>query len=265
MSLPRLKWRWPAATRGLVLAMLGGLVVWCSGCAPAPPPGIEAVRPAPLPTVVPSTPTPAPAISRPSPPTTMPSTANLLLAEARGWAFRARTVACLATGSAFAMAGHIVTNRHVASGSVQLQFSTWDGTDFQAKVQAISTGPDLAILNGRTVPEGTTEASPASSDPAPGTPVWAVGYPEGGQLSALAGTVIGYIAGASIGASGQVMEITNHIEPGNSGSALLDGAGDVVGVTFAKDIKTRDGLAIPVSELQHFLARPGTALGRACQ
>jgi S1-C subfamily serine protease len=163
------------------------------------------------------------------------------------------------------MDGRIVTNRHVASGSLDLEFSTWDGTDFQAEVEAISAGPDLALLDGGQVPPGTTTASPANSDPAPGTPVWAAGYPEGGQLSVLPGNVSGYIAGSSIGASGRIMEITNRIEPGNSGSALLDRAGQVVGVVFAREVKTGDGLAIPVSELDHFLLRPGTARTNACE
>ena len=258
--------RWP-------LAVLAGFALCCAGCVPAPPLGTEGARPAPLATAVPSAATTAAGASlavgttpaTTSPPTTRLTTAAKLLREARGWAFRARSVACLATGSGFAMDGHIVTNRHVGSGSLELQFSTWDGTDFQAEVDAISEGPDLAILNGSEVPAGTTKASAASSNPARGTPVWAAGYPEGGQLSVLPGTVIGYINGASIGASGRVMEITNHIEPGNSGSALLDGAGEVVGVVFAKEIKTGDGLAIPVSELQQFLSQPGTVVAGACE
>jgi S1-C subfamily serine protease len=163
------------------------------------------------------------------------------------------------------MDGHIVTNRHVASGSLGLEFSTWDGSDFQAAVEAISAGPDLALLGGGQVPTGATTATPANSNPAPGTPVWAAGYPEGGQLSVLPGDVIAYIAGASIGASGRIMEITNRVQPGNSGSALLDRAGQVVGVVFAREVRSGDGLAIPVSDLEHFLLRPGTATINVCE
>jgi S1-C subfamily serine protease len=190
-----------------------------------------------------------------APATTVP-TPKVLLAEARGWAFRVRSTSCLATGSSFELGDGIVTNRHVASGSATVQLSTWDGSDFSARVDAISGGPDLAVLSG-SAPPGTTGASLAPDRPKPGTAVWAAGYPEGDQLSVLPGRVVGYIKGASIGSYGQVMEITNRVKPGNSGSALLDREGVVVGVVFARDLRNGYGLAVPVKELRGFLAAPG--------
>lgn len=76
-------------------------------------------------------------------------------------------------------------------------------------------------------------------------------------MSVLPGRVVGYIKGASIGSYGQVMEITNRVKPGNSGSALLDREGVVVGVVFARDLRNGYGLAVPVKELRGFLAAPG--------
>jgi S1-C subfamily serine protease len=210
---------------------------------------------------------PPPAAVTTLPPATSTTTIALrrsLLAEGRQWAFRVRSVACLATGSSFATAYGIVTNRHVAAGSTTLQMSTWNGTDFDVAVSGISSGPDLALLNPEGEPAGTQDAPLAATAAAPGQSVYAVGYPEGDALSVIAGHVVGYVSGSTYGVSGQVLEITNPIKPGNSGSALLDSAGRVVGVVFATGTINGLGLAVPLSELRSFLADPGSRLLPDC-
>ncbi len=161
------------------------------------------------------------------------------------------------------MTGAILTNRHVASGSGTLQLSTWDGTDFHAAVSAISSGPDLALLSEAGDP-AIIPATEATADPIPGTQVWAAGYPEGDQLTVTSGSVIDYIDGGVLGIDGRVMEITNVIHPGSSGSAVVDEDGRVVGVVFAKRTSNGYGLAVPVSELASFLAVPGTTTRGVC-
>jgi S1-C subfamily serine protease len=176
-----------------------------------------------------------------------------LLTEARGFVYRARSVDCLATGSSFETPYGIATNRHVASGSTVLQLSTWDGTDFNASVDSLSTGPDLALLSARH----PADAPPIRTGRLPGgTPVWVAGYPKGNQLSVKAGVLLDYAPGARWGVPGKVMEISNPVQPGNSGSPLLDQHGDVVGVVYAVERATRDGLAIPASTLSHFATNP---------
>jgi S1-C subfamily serine protease len=178
------------------------------------------------------------------------------MVEAQQFAYRVRNVDCEGTGSSFATAEGTVTDRHVASGATTLQLSTWNGTDFNASVQAISEspGPDLAILQGGSTPQ---PAVLASANVPNGTQVWVAGYPEGDQLTLIPGIVLDYISGDVYDAPGQIMELTNAIEPGNSGSPLLDSKGDVVGVVFALNTETGNGLAIPVSDLSQFLSSPG--------
>lgn len=232
-----------------VLVAGGASLLSASGCTPSPlasqttPPPTPGPGPRPVPT----------AVSLPR--SQRASTAVRLLNEARGWAFRVRSASCLATGSSFSLGSVTVTNRHVASGSSTLELSTWDGVDFVATVRAISKGPDLALLVG-TVPQGSTKAEWAASEPKKGTEVWAAGYPLGDQLSVIPGRVVGYIRGSTIGAVGSVMEITNNVEPGNSGSALLDRAGRVVGVVFARDTRNHYGLAIPATDVEAFEKNP---------
>jgi S1-C subfamily serine protease len=166
-------------------------------------------------------------------------------------------VNCDATGSSFATSAGIITNRHVASGSTSLQLSTWSGDDFNAGVQSISEepGPDLAILNE---PSTQDEATLNPTNVPTGTQVWAAGYPEGNQLSLTAGIVLDYASGSMYGVPGQVMELTNAVEPGNSGSPLLDSQGKVVGIVFALNTVTGNGEAIPISTLNQYLTDPGT-------
>lgn len=183
------------------------------------------------------------------------------LAEARKFVFRVRNVSCLATGTAFAYGGAIVTNRHVAAGADRLELSTWDGTDFDAGVDGHADGADLARL-GAVLPSGTAPAATTAglADPGVGAEVFVAGYPEGDQLTAVGGSVVGVTTDPSSGVSGPILEITNRILPGNSGSPLLDDRGRVVGVVFAFDTATGDGLAMPLRTLSAFLAgRPDGA------
>lgn len=194
-----------------------------------------------------------------SPPSESPNAR--LLVDARGFVYRVRSVACLVTGSSFATSQGIVTNRHVAGGSSSLELSTWNGTDFNANVDAISDGPDLAVMSG-TPAQGMPEISTPTLKA--GTPVWAAGYPLGDQLTVTPGKVIGYVDGAQFGEPGQIMEITNAIKHGNSGGPLLDSRGNVVGVVFALDMTNNHGLAIPASTLSQFLSSPGNSSANQC-
>jgi S1-C subfamily serine protease len=226
----------------LVFLLAGGLT---AGCLTAPPTSTAVPPPTtqgPIPTAV--TAPPISAATAPSDPTAQLET------TVRAWVFRVRNANCLATGSSFGVAQGIVTNRHVAGGARVLQLATWDGNDFAATVEAISAGPDLALLGGTAAP---AQGVLATADPPAGAAVWAAGYPLGDQIAVVPGTVVDYVSGANLGVSGTVMRVTNLIEPGNSGGPLLNSRGDVVGVVFALQTSTHDGLVIPVSALSQYL------------
>jgi S1-C subfamily serine protease len=231
--------------RTLVLgAVLGLCPLLAAGCVPPPSGSADSVTNATLttPTVIATT-------------TTAVSTSERLLVEARQFVYRVRNVACLATGTSFTTTDGFVTNRHVASGANVLELSNWEGMDFQSAVQSISPGPDLALLDDNFNSDAV--ASLSTTPVAKGTELWVAGYPKGDQLSVTSGTLIDYTAGSRYDEPGRLMEITDPIEPGNSGSPLFDRAGDVVGVVFAIETKTGDGLAIPASTLSSYLVSPG--------
>ena len=238
------------------IAVLGGaLLGLCSlliaGCVPPPSNSAGDVVSSTLttPTVVSAT-------------TTTLATADRVLTDARQFVYRVRNVACLETGTSFTSADGFVTNRHVASGSTSLQLSNWEGMDFSVDVQSISDGPDLALLDDNF--SSDMVATVTTSVVARGTPVWVAGYPKGDRLSVTTGRVLGYVAGESFGEPGRLMEISNRVEPGNSGSPLLDSRGRVVGVVFATETATGDGLALPASTLAPYLRSPGNDVYGPC-
>lgn len=186
-----------------------------------------------------------------------------MLAEARRFVFRVRNPSCLSTGTAFDFDGTVITNRHVAAGATTLQLSTWSGTDFAASVTGHSPSVDLAQL-AAGLPAGTSAPGPGMAAPPVGTAVFVAGYPEGDQLTVTSGAVIAVTRAPGLGVDGPVLEISDRVRPGNSGSPLLDSAGRVVGVVFALDSGSGHGLAMPLRALQSFLAvRPATA-GLTC-
>ena len=231
---------------GAVVALTAAGVT-CTACAPSAPSAqpTPTVTAAPLPAVVSS------------------GGRSALLAEARQFVFRVRNPSCLSTGTAFDYDGMLVTNRHVAAGATTLQLSTWSGTDFVASVAGHSTSVDLAELS-TSPPAGTVAPAAGTPSPAVGTPVFVTGYPEGDQLTVSSGTVIGVTEAPELDVAGPVLEISDQVKPGNSGSPLLDSAGRVVGVVFALDSSSGHGLAMPLRTLQSFMAGGSSPEPLAC-
>jgi serine protease DegQ len=180
-----------------------------------------------------------------------PDTDSAILAAARQYVFRVRNDSCLATGTAFAADGKLVTNRHVAAGATSVDLATWDGQDFTGQVSVHADDADLALLDG--VPPDYVYGTLAATDPVKGTPVWVAGYPLGDQLTVTSGKILGQVSGAVFGLGSSVLQISDPIQHGNSGSPLLNSSGQIVGVVFAIDTQNHDGLAVPVSALTSLL------------
>lgn len=231
-----------AARRGLVLTVASALAL--SGCAALPHP-----------------PTPMPSDWVPAP-TATPVTSSVGLSPdgfsaAQRMTVRVRNIGCgfVKTGTGFALdAFTLVTNRHVIDDSQNIQVSTHDGRSIDATAASSTTVADIAIITTQESLGGAFAAR-AEEDPQEGDVITVVGYPNGGKLTTVSGVVLGPVQDPLGSAVDTVLATTAVVEPGSSGSPVLNDAGDVVGVVYAKN-DSNQSFIVPVSVLNTLLAQP---------
>jgi len=145
------------------------------------------------------------------------------------------------TGSGFLVSdsGVAVTNAHVAKGQDTLTATTGNGQTFQSKVVYVDPALDIALLKleGTSFPQ--LRLAPTQTVQS-GSTVIAIGTPSKGfQNSVTRGIVSGI--GQMKSEPGLWIQTDTAINPGNSGGPLLNGAGDVVGITTQKQFLSGDG------------------------
>ena len=138
--------------------------------------------------------------------------------------------------------GYIVTNNHVIEDATKLRVKLYDGRAFDAKVIGSDPATDVALLRIEaeklpTIPFGS------SDDLRLGEWVLAIGYPMDLQSTITAGIVSA--KARSLGALNDRHGIESFIQtdaavnPGNSGGALVNTRGELVGINTI--IKTSTG------------------------
>ena len=172
-----------------------------------------------------------------------------------------RTVNGTGNGSGIIIAedGYILTNNHVVAGADSLSITTSDGEEHEAKLVGRDSKTDLAVLQFDNS-QGKYNAAPIgqSGDISVGDVVYAIGNPLGehansmtnGMVSALNRNVdmVNEERGA---VTMNFIQTTAPISPGNSGGALINDAGEVIGVTTAKsygEAVEGIGYAIPIDD-----------------
>ncbi|MEM3696940.1 MAG: trypsin-like peptidase domain-containing protein [Candidatus Bathyarchaeia archaeon] len=162
------------------------------------------------------------------------------------------------SGFVYRARGYIVTNSHVVGKVTQQGFEKavsvnvtfFNGTTLQAQVLAYDVYSDLAVVK---INEDEVNKIPELSQPLiignstmlmVGEPVYAIGNPFGWRGSMTAGIVsqLGRVIRLSdLGVPApwgnysivDLIQFDAAVNPGNSGGPLLNGLGEVVGVTFA--------------------------------
>jgi S1-C subfamily serine protease len=166
-------------------------------------------------------------------------------------------------GSGFVAApGVIVTNAHVVAGEDDTEVVTQDGRRLEATVVHFDTERDLAVLEvgGLELP------ALGIADAGPGDIGAVLGHPGGGPLEASPFQVsdeveaLGRDLYDDHDTRRQVLILAADLAPGDSGAALVDPDGAVVGVAFAiAPDRPRTAYALDVLELQAALAAPRSA------
>jgi S1-C subfamily serine protease len=199
---------------------------------------------------------PTSSVAPPLPPVTSttvsPATRRILAARSATLRIRSQS-SCegVGVGSSFVISNdRLVTARHVVAGASNLEVETWDGETVSTLSSRQATWADLAVVK---LSINRTPLSLAAADPTVGSRVYAYGYPSAHQLTVTSGRVLGYTENVELGNLGRIMRFSAHIEPGNSGGPLVDSLGRVIGVVYAIETATHDGLAVPVSTLRETL------------
>ncbi|ALI51777.1 S1C family serine protease [Lactobacillus helveticus] len=144
--------------------------------------------------------------------------------------------------------GYIVTNNHVISGSDAVQVLLANGKTVNAKVVGKDSTTDLAVLSIGAKYVTQTAQFGDSKHLEAGQTVIAVGSPLGseyastvtqGIISAPARTI-----STSSGNQQTVIQTDAAINPGNSGGALVNSAGQVIGINSMKLAQSSDGTSV---------------------
>lgn len=162
-------------------------------------------------------------------------------------------------GSGFVVAAELIaTNAHVVAGEDQTVVQRSDGSEVDAVVVAFDPQRDLAILRA----PGLARNPLPRLDVGEGATGAVFGHPGGGPLRAAP-----FAVGEEVTATGtdiydgarterEVLVLASDLRPGDSGAALVDPQGRVVGVAFAI-APDRPGVAyaLDMPELESVLAR----------
>lgn len=163
------------------------------------------------------------------------------------------------TGSGFVIdgSGHIVTNAHVANGGSKFDIFFDGGVDsVAATLYDIDECADIALLTLDDPAAAPTFLQWRSTPAAIGETIYAAGYPGGvAELRATQGAIRNTdLRAFTDWASVQhVIDHTAFVEPGNSGGPLLDSAGSVVGVVYARGGTAGDAAAIAGENAQEIV------------
>lgn len=176
------------------------------------------------------------------------------------------------TGVIMTEDGFVITNHHVIAGCSSVEVVLSDGRLYNAKLAGTDVESDLAVL--KIDASGLTAAEFGNSDLLQvGDTALAIGNPLGSELF---GTMTEGIISAinrnviTDGYNMSLIQTTAALNPGNSGGALVNDSGQVIGITNMKMMSSYEtieglGFAIPsvwAKEVVDVLIEKGAIAGR---
>lgn len=168
----------------------------------------------------------------------MPAVFKLYSYDTRG------NVLSMGSGVIISANGDAVTCGHIANGVQRLVAEMQDGTKREVAIYDIDTTADISHI--RVVGSGLPYLE-TSNDVQTGDTVYALGYPGGGSAKVTAGVVTNPKNGDYLTT---LIESTASVISGNSGGALVDGQGRLVGVTVSSRGSGTPSYSVPISVLE---------------
>jgi S1-C subfamily serine protease len=172
--------------------------------------------------------------------------------------------AAAGTGLVLTRSGEVLTNNHVIEGATAIKVrDIGNGQTYRATVVGYDRSHDVAVLKLRGASGLRTVATSNSAAASVGERVVAIGNAggTGGNPSVVSGHIVSVGASvtardASAGTSEQLTGLIGHnapIRPGDSGGALVDQAGKVIGINTAASSGYRleggtQAFAIPINQ-----------------
>ncbi|MCW2786167.1 MAG: hypothetical protein JWP74_2684 [Marmoricola sp.] len=165
------------------------------------------------------------------------------------------------TGLVLTSDGTVVTNHHVVAGATSVKVTVVStGKTYTATYVGGDATTDVAVLR-LTGASGLTPVTVASTAAAEGSTVTAIGDAggDGGSLTASPGTVSAVDQKITVqnddGTTAKLtglIEMNAYVVPGDSGGAVRNSAGEVVGMNVAASSGSRyvTGFAIPISTVE---------------
>jgi S1-C subfamily serine protease/thioredoxin-related protein len=172
----------------------------------------------------------------------------------------------LSSGSGFVVGGDglIMTNHHVIKGGGRIMVCLPQVKEpVAAEVIASDEKRDIALIRVKMEkPVGFRPLAIAAAQPlGRGEEVAAFGFPLGDQYGGGVKLTRGIVTGLPEPANHNMVLLDVKVNPGNSGGALSDMCGNVVGMVSAKSTRSdfmrveSYGMAVPAKDLQEFLAK----------
>ena len=153
------------------------------------------------------------------------------------------TAAAAGTGLILDSSGDVVTNNHVVKGSISIKVSIEGRSgSYTADVVGVDPGEDIAVIHIEGVSNLPAVTWADSSKVNVGDSVYAIGNALGlggaprvtqGQVTALDQTITASEGGANAETLNGMIQSDAEISPGDSGGALANSAGQVVGIITA--------------------------------
>lgn len=139
----------------------------------------------------------------------------------------------IGTGFVVRPDGVLLTAYHVVKDAREIEISCPEVPNASASLAQFSEANDLAVLRLSGIRTPTYLSLAEQTSAAVGDGVFTVGYPAPALLGGEAKFTEGVISSLSVGGDAGYMQISVPVQPGNSGGALVNRSGEVVGVVIA--------------------------------